>query len=209
MVSTVSRRLGPGGKMYVPRLRYSLTMSFCVVPASSAGSTPMLLGVGHVEPEEPGRRGVDGHGGVHLRDGDPVEQLLHVARCDTGTPTLPTSPAASGASGSYPVWVGRSKAMERPGLPLGEVGAVELVRGPRRSSAPSRCASPTARHAAGRWSFISPPDEWGAYHHCARPAPTGPPPVRDASGCSRRSPSWSCGRAGPEVTRRRSRGTAA
>ncbi len=39
-------------------------------------------------------------------------------RWATGTPTLPTSPAASGASGSYPVWVGRSKAIERPVCPL-------------------------------------------------------------------------------------------
>ena len=39
-------------------------------------------------------------------------------RCVTGTPTLPTSPAASGASGSYPVCVGRSKAMESPVWPL-------------------------------------------------------------------------------------------
>jgi hypothetical protein len=34
--------------------------------------------------------------------------------CATGTPTLPTSPLASGSSGSYPVWVGRSKAIDRP-----------------------------------------------------------------------------------------------
>ena len=38
--STVSRRLGWGGKMYVPRDRYSFMMSFCVVPRSSCGSTP-------------------------------------------------------------------------------------------------------------------------------------------------------------------------
>ena len=33
IMSTISRRLGSGGKMYVPRDRYSFTMSFCVVPA--------------------------------------------------------------------------------------------------------------------------------------------------------------------------------
>jgi hypothetical protein len=38
--SVVSRSDGPGGKTYVPRERYSLTMSFCVVPASAAGSAP-------------------------------------------------------------------------------------------------------------------------------------------------------------------------
>ncbi len=39
-------------------------------------------------------------------------------RCTTGTPTLPTSPLARTWSGSYPVWVGRSKAIDRPVWPL-------------------------------------------------------------------------------------------
>ena len=39
-MSTINRLLGPGGKMYVPRDRYSLTMSFCVVPRSAALGTP-------------------------------------------------------------------------------------------------------------------------------------------------------------------------
>ena len=34
------------------------------------------------------------------------------------TPTLPTSPRASSWSGSYPVWVGRSKATESPVCPF-------------------------------------------------------------------------------------------
>ena len=33
------------------------------------------------------------------------------------TPTLPTSPCATGASESYPIWVGRSKATESPVVP--------------------------------------------------------------------------------------------
>ena len=33
------------------------------------------------------------------------------------TPTLPTSPEAIGASESCPIWVGRSKATERPVVP--------------------------------------------------------------------------------------------
>ena len=42
MVSTMSRRDGSGGKMWVPRLRYSLTMSFWVVPRSAARATPCV-----------------------------------------------------------------------------------------------------------------------------------------------------------------------
>ena len=39
-MSTIRRRDGAGGKMYVPRDRYSLTMSFWVVPRKSAEATP-------------------------------------------------------------------------------------------------------------------------------------------------------------------------
>lgn len=39
-VSVVSRSDGPGGKTYVPLDRYSLTMSFCVVPARRVRSAP-------------------------------------------------------------------------------------------------------------------------------------------------------------------------
>ncbi len=39
-MSVVSRSEGPGGKTYVPRDRYSLMMSFCVVPCSDAGLAP-------------------------------------------------------------------------------------------------------------------------------------------------------------------------
>src|SRR3954468_12840800 len=39
-------------------------------------------------------------------------------RWGIGTPTLPTSPLLSGSAGSYPVWVGRSKATDRPVWPL-------------------------------------------------------------------------------------------
>lgn len=40
IMSVVRRRLGTGGKTWVPRERYSLTMSFCVVPWSSETSAP-------------------------------------------------------------------------------------------------------------------------------------------------------------------------
>ena len=38
-VSAISRIDGAGGNAYVPRERYSLMMSFCVVPWSTAAST--------------------------------------------------------------------------------------------------------------------------------------------------------------------------
>ncbi len=50
--------------------------------------------------------------------GMPSKSARMSPRWATGTPTRPTSPAASSWSGSYPVWVGRSKATERPVCPL-------------------------------------------------------------------------------------------
>ena len=50
--------------------------------------------------------------------GMPSKSVRISPRCGTGTPTLPTSPDACGSSGSYPVWVGRSNATDRPVCPL-------------------------------------------------------------------------------------------
>ena len=47
IMSVIRRSEGPGGNTYVPRERYSLTMSFCVVPVSlrmfAAGSSPAAV----------------------------------------------------------------------------------------------------------------------------------------------------------------------
>jgi len=46
--------------------------------------------------------------------GMPSNRARMSPRCPTGTPTRPTSPRASAWSASYPVWVGRSNATDRP-----------------------------------------------------------------------------------------------
>jgi hypothetical protein len=50
--------------------------------------------------------------------GMPANSACMSSMCPIGTPTLPTSPRASGWSESKPVWVGRSNATERPVWPL-------------------------------------------------------------------------------------------
>ena len=84
MTSLVSRSEWLGGKMNVPRERYSLRMSFCVVPLSSFGSNPPLAGERDVEREEPRRRRVDRHRRVHLLDRDAVEERAHVPEVRDG-----------------------------------------------------------------------------------------------------------------------------
>ena len=99
-MSTISRRDGSGGKMYVPRDRYSLTMSFCVVPRSSVDGVPCSSALATYS--------ASSHAAVALividvficPGGMPSSSVRMWPRWTTGTPTLPTSPRASGESGS-------------------------------------------------------------------------------------------------------------
>ena len=75
----MSRFDASGGKMYVPRERYSFTMSFCVVPASSPYGDALLVGEREVHAEQPHRGRVDRHRRVHLVERDAVEQRAHLA----------------------------------------------------------------------------------------------------------------------------------
>ena len=114
--------------MYVPRDRYSLTMSFCVVPRSARRRRALLLGVGDVQRQQPRRRGVDRHRRVHLARRDAVEQRAHVAEVDDRHADL-----ADLADGHRRVGVvaGLRRQVEgdrQPGLALRQVGAVQLVR---------------------------------------------------------------------------------
>ena len=47
------------------------------------------------------------------------------------TPTLPTSPMARGLSESRPIWVGRSKATDRPVVPSASTAAIITLSVPR------------------------------------------------------------------------------
>jgi len=99
-MSTISRRDGAGGKMYVPRDRYSLTMSFCVVPRSASVGTPCSSALATYNASI--------HAAVALMVIDVFicpggmwsSSVRMWPRCTTGTPTLPTSPRASTWSGS-------------------------------------------------------------------------------------------------------------
>jgi hypothetical protein len=54
---------------------------------------------------------------VMRSSGMPSKSTRMSSRLEMETPTLPTSPSASGLSASYPICVGRSKATERPIVP--------------------------------------------------------------------------------------------
>jgi hypothetical protein len=52
-----------------------------------------------------------------LSSGIPSKSVFMSASESIATPTLPTSPCATGSSESYPIWVGRSNATDRPIVP--------------------------------------------------------------------------------------------
>ena len=130
-------------------------MSFWVVPRSCSEATPMLPGVGHVQGEQPRRRGVDRHRRVHLAHGDAVEQLAHVPQVGHRDADLARPPPAPGGrrgrsrSGS----AGRRRSTARSGPWPGSCGTARWT--PGRSSGPSRSAS----SRAGPWAGGSRP--WG------------------------------------------------
>ena len=90
----------------------------------------LVLRVGHVEPEQPRRGGVDRHGGVHRLDGDALEQLPHVAQVRHRDAHLADLAGRLGGVGVVPGLGRQVEGDGEAGLPLGQVGAVELVGGP-------------------------------------------------------------------------------
>jgi hypothetical protein len=98
--SVVSRIDGAGGNAYVPRDRYSLRMSFCVVPWSAARSAPCSSATATYIARS--------HIAVALMvievfmsaRGMPSNRARMSPRWPTGTPTRPTSPTDMGSSES-------------------------------------------------------------------------------------------------------------
>ena len=122
----------------------------------------LVLRVRHVEPEQPRRRGVDRHGGVHRLDRDAVEQLAHVAQMRHRHAHLADLAGRLGGVGVVAGLGGQVEGDGETGLPLGQVRPVELVGGTSRRMARVGAHHPRSRHAAGRSAFTSPPGGWGA-----------------------------------------------
>src|SRR3990170_4836818 len=115
--SAARRSDGFGGYMYVPRATYSLSTSFCAVPAIRSCGTPCFC------PTTAYMATSTAAGALIVIDvltwsrGIPSNIVSMSCRVSIATPTLPTSPCDIGSSESYPNWVGRSNATDRPGCP--------------------------------------------------------------------------------------------
>ena len=141
----------------MPRDRYSLTMSFWVVPRKLAGVDTLRLGVGDVQSQQPRRGGVDRHRRVHLGGRDAVEQRLHVAEMGDRHADLAdlaagqTDRRGRNRSGS----AGRRRSTIRSVLWRDSPGTARWKPGP--SSAPNTSASATAdRGSVARLGPASP-----------------------------------------------------
>jgi hypothetical protein len=96
---------------------YSLRMSFWMVPASAARGTPRRSATAMYRASRMAAVAlmvID----VDTRSrGSPSSNVSMSSRVEMATPVRPTSPSASGWSESRPIWVGKSKATERPVCP--------------------------------------------------------------------------------------------
>ena len=86
--------------MYVPRAMYSLRMSFWVVPAIVERGTPRASAAATYSASRIGAVALMVIEVLTSSSGRPSSRMSMSARLEIGTPTRPTSPAASGASES-------------------------------------------------------------------------------------------------------------
>ena len=99
-MSAISRIDGSGGNAYVPRERYSLMMSFCVVPCSDDASTPCSSAATMYSASSQAAVALIVIDVFISPSGMPSSSAAMSPRCATGTPTFPTSPRASSSSAS-------------------------------------------------------------------------------------------------------------
>ena len=103
-------------------------MSFWIVPVQRRARRALLVGDRDVERHQPRRGGVDGHRGVHGAERDAVEQRAHVAEMADRHADLADLAARQHVIG---IVAGLGRQIEgdrKPGLPLGQILAIELVR---------------------------------------------------------------------------------
>ena len=96
---------------------YSLSTSFWMVPVSRAGSTPCSSATSWYSSNRTAAGALMVIDVEISASGRPSSSTRMSSIESIATPTLPTSPAAIGASESRPICVGRSNATESPVVP--------------------------------------------------------------------------------------------
>ena len=96
---------------------YSLSTSFWIVPVSLSGRTPCSSPTVWYISSSTAAGALMVIDVDTVSSGMPLKSVRMSSTVSMATPTLPTSPCATWASESYPIWVGRSKATESPVVP--------------------------------------------------------------------------------------------
>ena len=115
--SQASRSEGSMGKSQAPRAPNSFNRSFWTVPEMRSSGTPCLRAVSSYRARRMGAVALMVMLVETLSSGIPAKSSSMSASDPMETPTLPTSPSASGSSASMPSWVGRSSASDSPVWP--------------------------------------------------------------------------------------------
>ena len=97
---------------------YSFRMSFWMVPLSFLASVPCSSATAWYISSSTAAGALIVIDVDTSPSGIPSNKVRMSCRLSIATPTLPTSPWLTAASESYPIWVGRSKATDRPVVPL-------------------------------------------------------------------------------------------
>ncbi len=90
----------------------------------------LLVRRGDIERQQPGGRGIDSHRGVHLAERDALEQSTHVADMGDRHADLADLAPRERVVGVISGLCRQIEGDRQPGLPLGKVLSVKLVRGP-------------------------------------------------------------------------------
>jgi hypothetical protein len=104
--------------MYVPRAMYSLGTSFWIVPVILSPGTPFSSATSWYISSSRAAGALIVIEVDTSSSGSWSKRIRMSSIESMATPTLPTSPCAISASESWPIWVGRSKATDRPPVPL-------------------------------------------------------------------------------------------
>ncbi len=96
---------------------YSLSTSFCTVPPSFRRATPCSSPTTTYIASRMAAVALIVIEVVTWSSGMPRKRSARSSTVSIATPTRPTSPSAIGWSESYPIWVGRSNAVDNPLCP--------------------------------------------------------------------------------------------
>ncbi len=102
-------------------------------PLQTPGIDTLLFGHRHIQGQQDGCGGIDGHRRTHLVERDAVEQRLHIAQGVDRDPDLAHLPLGHRVIGVVADLGGKVKGDAQPGLPLAEeilVAAVRFLRRP-------------------------------------------------------------------------------